>query len=280
MAKGGRPRLTGERYPSGDLKPLDAPELAPALWQRIRTAMAERFGDANYGAELGRLNGKGVITEAELTTGLRLGEIYRRYHRLKGLRDTPKSPGYEQGRAGSADLAEERMDAEQLEQFEAAVRTATAAWEFVDGALNEVPLHVRDATEEICVYDRAVNPGLHADIRWSLRMLSRLWSEQRRRRGSAAVNSRANAKQLLRALRTGPAGGALPPTTGEGAPAEAVKPRERRIDTATHAMEAVAKVIRPDLDAQGLREVVEVFTAVRDRQDFRRKKTVATVRSP
>lgn len=279
MAKG-RPRLSGERFPSGDRKPLDAPELAPALWQRIRTAMAERFGDANYGEELGRLHGKGVITEAEMATGLRLGEVYRRFHRFQGLRETPKSPGYEQGRAGSADLAEERMSAEQIEAFEAAERKATAEWEFIDGALDQVPLNVRDAVGEVCVFDRAVNPGIHTDIRWALRLLGRLRAEQNRHRGTAAVSSRANAKQLMRALRMGPTPAKPGAPAGGSEDSGAPAPRARRVDAATHAMEAVAKVIRPDLDAEGVRKVVDVFTAVRDREDFRRKKAAATVHSP
>ena len=82
----------------------------------MRRPAAQGSADANQ-SELARLSVHGVLTNAQTAAGFRIGEIYHRYHRMKRLRTNPKSPNYEIGLGGSADLAEERMSPEQLAEL-------------------------------------------------------------------------------------------------------------------------------------------------------------------
>jgi hypothetical protein len=253
--------MEGERKASGDLKKAPAEPLAPAIMARARAAIAKIFGDAQHGSELGRLMFAGELTQTQGSAGFRIGEIYRRYHRHKHLRDAPKSPNYESG-FGSSDLAEERMSAEQLERFEAEVTQATDAWKVIDKALAQVPRNVRQAVLDVCVFDTSVNPALYPSLRAVLNDAARAHGKH----GEYAPK-RHDANSLRRLLTVHSRG----PTDGADHMAPTEVPR-RKIDSATHAFVVVIRKLCPHLDQMGLDQAQEVFTAVRDRTDFERKR--------
>ena len=252
MGKGGRPRKNGERYPSGKLKQVEG--MAPALWGRIKANAAKFFGDPRFGSELGCLSASGELTNAQVATGYRIGDIYRRWHRLKRLRDNPKSPSYEQGFGGSSDLAEERMSAEQLEAFEASIRAAETAWRSVDAELSQLPRNIRQAILDLCVYETAVNSMLLRDIGRALDHVALRWGPDWGRQGK---------------------GGPRPSLAVVAAKSELprIAPRRPRVDHSLAALQALAHTLRPDLDGAGLAKVSEVFIALRDREQFRQTKT-------
>jgi hypothetical protein len=72
--------------------------------------------------------------------------------------EQPKSPNYERG-FGDADLAEERMNPDELENFEIAIRRATEAWEKLDGYLAGLHREVRQAMLDLCVYETVPRVG-------------------------------------------------------------------------------------------------------------------------
>jgi hypothetical protein len=247
--RGGRARKGGERYPSGKLKPITE-GLAPALGARIRAHILKFFADPKFATPFGILYAEGAFTHAQFAAGNRVGDIFRRYHRYKQLRDTPKSPSYEHG-FGSSDLAEERMSAEQLEAFEGSIRAAEEAWRGVDAELAVVPRNVRQAVIDLCVFDTAVNPSLHGDIARFLDLLVRRWPERRER-------SRRKDRMPALRIRTPAAEKATLPI--------------KRPDTITSALEKVVRKLRPDLDTNELRLVADTFHALRDREAQRRSK--------
>lgn len=265
LGRKGRNREAGERYPSGDLKRAPAEPLAPAIMARARAAIAKIFGDAQHGSVLGGLVFAGELTSTQGEAGFRIGEIYRRYHRMKHLREAPKSANWEQG-FGSSDLAEERMSGEQLAKFEDDVRSATEAWQTIDEALAVIPRNARQAVIDVCVFDTAVNSAMYPALRAVLNDAAK------------ASGNRGNKKPMktdansLRRLLVVHSRQAKPTEGAPGAMGPTEAPR-RRIDSATHAFEAVVKRLRPDLDQMGVDQAKEIFTAVRDREEFNRRKT-------
>lgn len=256
MGRKGRPRKSGERKPSGDLKKRPNEGIAPAIMGRIK-AFAKFFSDPKFVSLLAMLEAAGELTAVQSATGARIGEIYRTYHRLKHLKEQPKSPSYEQG-FGSSDLAEERMSTEQLEAFEAQIRKAEENWLAIDDQLGVIPRNLRQAVMDLCVYDTAINPMLYPDMRRFLDLAAEYFA--RRGRAPAGDKTPVNLRVLVARSPT------MVPSVA------AAPPRVRRPDTATHALEAVVRKLRPDLDADGVAQVREIFTAVRDREEFRRKK--------
>ena len=247
--KGGRPRQSGGRYPSGDLRPEG---IAPALVGRMKNATIKLLLDPKLGTEVGRLSAAGILTHAQAATAWRVGEIYNKWHRLKRLRTSAKSPDFEQG-FGSADLAEERMSDEQLERFEAAIKAADADWRLVDLFLTEINREVRKAVLDLCVEDRAISPGMYGHIRQVFGAFALRWGQDKDwRKKAPAVRSR-SLKQTAAAI--------------EVLQAEA----PRREDPGMKALVLIARKLRPDLDADGIIKVKEVWAALRDRERFRQK---------
>lgn len=252
--KGGRPRKTGERYPGGRLKPATE-GIPPALLARVKANVVKFFADPRFSTPFGTLALEGVFTTPQWGAGNRIGEIYHTYHRLKQLRENPKSPNYEGGFHGSSDLAEERMSKTQLEAHEAKITAAEAAWRTVDSALASVPRNVREGVIELCVNDRSVNPALYGGIARFLDQMSLRWPEARDRRTDTK-------RRVLPTLRSTPL---LATAKTTAAPPKGPDPT-------TLSLERVVHAIRPDLDSAGVRQVTEAFHALRDREVFRRGK--------
>lgn len=252
MGRLGRPRKAGERYPSGKLKkPGEA--IAPARWGRIKNLLCKIAGLPEWENEIGRLLCQGELTNVQAAAASKIGDVYRAYHRAKGLKYFAKSPNYERG-FGSADLAEERMSAEELENFEARIRKAEEAWFKVDGYLSGVRRDVRQAVIDICVGSTPVNPMVLPDVRACLSDLAKRWEQgwrdqpQRRQPELKLMPGRDNVEAIAK----------------------------HRRDTVTEPLSAVVRKLRPDLDDDGIKQVVDVFHALRARADFRRTRAPRT----
>lgn len=245
---GGRPKKPGERYQSGKLRPA-AEGIAPSLWARIKSDAMKAAGDPRLASELGRLSFEGHLTNAQTAAGFRVGEIYQRWLRHKRLRDSAKSPSYEHG-FGSADLAEERMDDEQLATYEAAIRTAEEEWARVDQEIPVYPRELNGAIFDLCVHDRPVNPTLIPDIREALDRLAVQFGHRWRRLGRPGK----------RAPR---------PLNGHAHRDTAITPAivTPRVDAAVEAVKAIAR--RLTGNEAGAATVVATFIALRDREKFR-----------
>jgi hypothetical protein len=248
---GGRPRKAGERYPSGRLKkPGEA--IAPARWGRIKNLLCKLAGLPEWENEIGRLLCMGELTNVQAASASKVGDVYRAYHRAKSLRYFAKSPNYERG-FGDADLAEERMTPEQLEAFEARIRKAEEAWEKIDTYLAAVPRNVRQSVHDICIGSTPTNPMMLPNVRACLSDLAKRWEQgwrdqPQRYHQPAELKLVAPGRDNVEALT------------------------KHRRDTITEPLSAVVRKLRPDLDDDGIKQVVDVFHALRARADFRRVK--------
>jgi hypothetical protein len=168
----GRPRLAGERYPGGKIKPRDEGDVrAPTLWRRIKDGAVKGGAHPYAGTVLGRLSIFGLLTDAEVEAGLRVAEIVGRYERVSGApRRTCASPAYERGFGFSLDAhAHALADADLARRFERRVRQARRSYEYL---LDHIPESARDALFTVCVEDREINALLHKDLQTVLRQLA------------------------------------------------------------------------------------------------------------
>jgi hypothetical protein len=85
--RAGRPAQSGERYPSGKLKPADKREggPAPALIKRTVEAALRGAADPLYGTSLGVLFLRGEITASQLAAGNAFARLQGRYDRAMGM---------------------------------------------------------------------------------------------------------------------------------------------------------------------------------------------------
>jgi hypothetical protein len=197
----GRPRLAGERYPGGKMKPRDDGDVrAPTLWRRIKDGAVKGGAHPYAGTVLGRLSIFSILTDAEVEAGFRVGEIVGRYERLSGApRRTCASPAYERGFGFTPD-AHARADANLAKRFEHRVRQARRAYEHL---VDHIPDSGRDALFTVCVEDREINSLLHQDLRMLLRRLAVSFgfaAAPRERRAKAGARRPADAGPLAGAL--------------------------------------------------------------------------------
>ena len=243
----GRPRQSGERYPSGDLKPKS--DIAPALYARYRADVLKFFKDPKLASQLTRLELLGELTKRQAGAGLKLGEIYNRWRRLKRIRSTPKSPNLEGGFSGGADLAEERMTAEQLQALEDAIDKAREDYDRVQEELPVYPREVHAAILELCVEDQPISSMFLPEIRIQLNRLAAVFDvrDKRKRRpsrgGMRPLRAKAEEKQAPISYR---------------AP-----------DATLRAVEIVVRKLRPDLADNDLRQVKETVAALVARERVR-----------
>lgn len=258
-SRAGAPRQSGERFPSGKLKPKPAGEpIAPAAWARLRTDVVKLTGDARLASQVGRLSFHRQLTDKQTVTAFRIGEIYGAYERFKGKRRSTRSPSYEMGFGGSDGIAEELMDAETLAQLEARIRAAETSFLTLQDELESYPRAARAALEQLCVEDCAINPMHLNDIAGLLDRVSKSIGEtgsKKRRRRIGQARARASAAPA-------------PSTTTPPAPA-------RRTDKDKTAWLAFMHAMRPDLDDKELQAAHDFFVAMKDREQFNRGKRAA-----
>jgi hypothetical protein len=250
---GGRPRKWGDRYPSGRLHhESKAPELAPAVLARIKNFFVKIANDERAGDLPGLLLYANQLTNAQSAAAYKLGDIFRRYHRLKALRDFAKSPSFERG-FGNSDLDEERMSYEQLSDLEADIRKAEEAWrkadEFLDPYKNaHMTRRLRQGVIDLCVFETLPDPGYLPQIRRVLDQLAVRWAQgwkeakHREIRIIREVPKRDNVEEMS----------------------------VKRRDTITEPLQKVLGAL--GLDDGGVRKAVEAFHALRARAEFRRSK--------
>ena len=166
----GRPRLPGERYPGGKMRPREEGDArAPTLWRRIKDGAVKGGAHPYAGTVLGRLSIFGLLADAEVEAGFRVAEIVGRYERLSGApRRTCASPAYERGFGFSLDV-NVLTDANLARRFERRVRQARRAYEHL---LDHIPESARDALLTVCIEDREINSLLHKDLQTVLRQLA------------------------------------------------------------------------------------------------------------
>jgi hypothetical protein len=166
----GRSRRAGERYPGGKIRPREEGDVrAPTLWRRIKDGAVKGGAHPYAGTVLGRLSIFGVLADAEVEAGFRVGEIVGRYERVSGApRRTCASPAYERGFGLSLE-GQLTADANLARRFERRVRQARRAYEHL---LDHIPERARDALFTVCVEDREINSLLHKDLSQVLRRLA------------------------------------------------------------------------------------------------------------
>jgi hypothetical protein len=253
VGKKGRPRNTlADREPSGRAKRPAGYDIPPALWGRLK-ALSDPF----YVSEVGRLVFAGELTRAQAEVGFRIRETFQRWHRSQRLRPTAKSANLESGYSGGADIAEERMTPEQIDQLEDETERIEANFVAVRAEIQACPRNVQSAVYDVCVYDVATNPAMYDDLR---RFLSRM----------------AHFFVRGKPTRKGKNAAALGGFAQERAPEEALPPvdtKMRRVHLSWRT--AIEKVVRKFLpkgtDAE-IQDVMRIVLALRDREEMRLRK--------
>jgi hypothetical protein len=251
---GGRPRKWGDRYPSGRIHESKGQDLTPAVLGRIKNFFVKIANDERAGDLPGLLLYDNKINNTQSAAAYKIGDIYRKYHRLKALRDFAKSPSFERG-FGNSDLDEERMSYEQLSDLDADIRKAEEAWRKVDEFLDpyknaHMTRRLRQSVIDLCVFETMPDPGYLPQIRRVLDQLSLRWAQ----------GWREAKRRDIKIIREAPKRDNI----------EAVS--QQRRDTITEPLQRVISALRPDLDGTGLKQAVEVFHALRARAEFRRGK--------
>jgi hypothetical protein len=238
--KPGPRKKPGERYPSGDLKPV----IVLAFWGRIR-----RSGDKQASSELARLCFNRELTETQAEAGFLIADICRC--------------------SDSEESAKECTDA-----ASAATRGDPHATQkdrkALDALLSEYPPKVSDAVIELCVFNRAVDWQLRPEIRKVLDDVALLRREALRQ--SAVSQSMSGRRTGAR--RTPPLDHARSSWRLGAASNETPEGTELRpdFDPDLEAFKKVIVVLQPELDADGIARLVDEFVALRDREEFRQEK--------
>jgi hypothetical protein len=160
MARRGRPKKPGARYPGGQLKAETAGITATAL-QRLRALGSNPLLET----QVGRLLFLEELRPIDAQTAFRVAEIYGRYDRAIGRRRSTASPSYEAGRGRDAGLHE--SDSERARAESAARRFGA-----LQAEIRLCPRGVRGALEELCVEDRPCPPGWLPAVKIALDMLA------------------------------------------------------------------------------------------------------------
>lgn len=180
----GRPRLNGERYPSGQLKRQTDPA---ALVARMRTAAIDHLLDPKFGTQVGRLLMLRQLAANEASAAFRLAEIYGRYETQNGLRRSSRSPSYETGRSTAA-RAIDHVDSEETERRHL---DNEEEWLWVQDVLSGYAKEERDRLEALCVEDLAISsldlPHVKAILERFANVFDAKHRKRKRRKKKAAL---------------------------------------------------------------------------------------------
>ncbi len=160
MARRGRPKKPGPRYPGGQLKAESAGITGTAL-QRLRALGSNPLLET----QVGRLLFLEELRPIDAQTAFRIAEIYGRYDRALGRRRSTASPSYEVGRGRDVGLAESDS---QRSRAESAARRFGA----LQAEIKLCPRGVKPALEELCVEDRPCPPSWLPAVKIALDMLA------------------------------------------------------------------------------------------------------------
>lgn len=246
MGNPGRPKTDGARYDCGKLKPKD--ELAPALVARYRQDVIKFFNDPKLATQLSYLGMLGELTNRQVAAGLRFGEIHNRWRRLERLmRSSPKSPNWEGGFSGAADLAEERMTAEQRETLVEATQKARDDFDWVMEEVPVYPREVHNALLDLCVENQPIPSMVLPEIRAQLNRLAALFDARDKRKRK-------------------PSRGGVRPLRAKVEERKEEQPRPKTAQATLRAWDKALQVLRPDLDEAGRRQAKEIIAALADRE--------------
>src|SRR5271170_1260361 len=154
--KPGPRKKPGERYPSGDLKPV----IPPALWRRVQSVL-NVSNDRRFNSELGRLWLHGELTDTQAAGGRVIACIYRN----GDSEEEDKDRRHATAAATDVDPHASQRDRKAL-----------------DGLLSEYPPKLSEAVIELCVFNRTVDWKLRPQIRQLLDDVARWWWPDTRRR--------------------------------------------------------------------------------------------------
>lgn len=256
----GRNRKSGERYPSGKLKPAAKPTAEPisgALYQRIRTHALKLGADPRLASELSRLNLFGELTIVQTTAGHRIAEIYGAYEGLTGLRRSTRSPSYERAYGGGMADSLAREEAEKWATIDFLELHGTLeqllprppAIDRTDGT-RHIRLHpLANAIEQLCVENRSISPALYEGVRSVLDYLAQKWG--------------------LTTVRKARAGSAKKPAASAKDKTEPPRPK---INLDRQSWIETIRAMRPDLTPEQAGEAYDLAQALKQRAAFVRSR--------
>lgn len=244
-----------ERYLCGKIKQQHAQAVSPALLQRIRTDGLRLGADPRLATELGRLWLNGDLSTAQAAAGFRMAEIWGRNDRRLGKIRSVRSPSYMTGFSGDPDVADERLDDDEKAAKAKREDDVKDAYEGVFKLLQFSPWY--DILERLVVDNEMVNPAYVADIAMVLDRLAAHF----RGKGERTTGKQAAQAAKARIRRREP-----PSSTATAATPAAIAPAR------TDWQREFIRALRPDLDADGVRQVVETMQALRERDRFRADK--------
>jgi hypothetical protein len=263
----GRPRVEGERYPSGKRKPgSSAPaqmpsEISGALWQRMQQDHAKFFSDATFATELTRLGNAGKLTPREVSTGLRIAGIYGRFEYYKGLSRSAGSPHYIRefvaegvaidvtGTGFTADDAGELGQGDAVDDREAREQEAGRAFKELQRVL---PVAMRAAVEALCVENVHIGYGQLIAVREALGIVDDTLPDKTT--GLSRKQKRARRKRIRPVLEP------------------ATKAAPVKLNPLKTAFLKAQRALSPHLDDEGLERAWELLSALKSREDFRLEK--------
>ena len=160
MSKRGRPRLSGERYPGGRLRPGDY--RSDTQIRRIVDQGLALGLDPMLGSQAGRLRLQGHLNDRHLAVIDHIGRIYGRYELQAGLKRHTQSPAYaaSKRRAGSSSIGE-GGNSPIGEEDAAAARADFLALQQV---MADFPVEARAVIERLCVDDLHVPASFAPDM--------------------------------------------------------------------------------------------------------------------
>ena len=150
--KRGRPRLRGERYPGGRLRPGDY--RSDTQIRRIVDQGLTLGLDPMLGSQAGRLRLQGHLNDRHLAVIDYIGRVYGRYELHAGLQRRTRSPAYEASKrqAGSSLTSEE------------AAHAARADFLALQKLIPDFPGEARAVIERLCVDDLHIPASFLPDL--------------------------------------------------------------------------------------------------------------------
>jgi hypothetical protein len=172
MARAGRKRKIGERFPAGQIKPEES-GASPSQIRRLRDAALAGMADPQWGSMAGIFYLSRKIDEIEYETAKRFGDLHTQYISVIGGPKSPKSSNPERGSLGiSLDVDSELGEEETKKHINIMGRYNDA---------HTVLLGIGPAAEGDIIRFCSIpgeSPAGHEAmlrVRWGLRALSVLW---------------------------------------------------------------------------------------------------------
>lgn len=168
----GRPPSKGPRTGAG--RPAREGRGAFILFHRLHDQALSLVKDPRILTELTLLKLRGLLTDTEVATGLKIAETYGRFERHKMKRRSSASPAYERA-YGDPGAGEDQLHPEDLDKLERRIKKATAAWERLQDIIDNqmaVPKRARELIERVCVENRRPLDAEVPELRYCLKIVA------------------------------------------------------------------------------------------------------------